>query len=64
MNRCTSRPDCPCAFCILSRNQPSARDEERQLAEAFIEDFCRRRDREMDPRLRGLESLERTPASW
>ena len=45
---CTSRPDCPCAFCILSGTQPSARDEERQLAEAFIENFCRRRDREMD----------------
>jgi hypothetical protein len=48
MNNCTSHPDCPCAFCILSRTQRSARDEERQLAEPYLEAFCRHRDREMD----------------
>jgi hypothetical protein len=45
---CTSRPNCPCAFCVLSRTEPSATDEERAEAEAYVLAFCRERDRKMD----------------
>jgi hypothetical protein len=47
-SKCTSRPDCRCAFCVMISTEPSSRDEERQLAEAYIVAFQWHRDREMD----------------
>ncbi len=49
---CTTRPDCPCAYCILLRTKPSASEEERQAAEAYILEFGRKRDIEMDAEAR------------
>ena len=34
---CTSRPTCPCDFCVRARTEPSARDEQDQLALDYID---------------------------
>jgi hypothetical protein len=35
--KCTSRPNCSCDFCERSRSEPSARDEQDQLALDYID---------------------------
>lgn len=57
---CTNRPDCVCAFCTLRKTKTSARDVERQEAEAYIAAFCSKRDREMDREATAAGLLPRT----
>ena len=33
---CTSRPDCPCAFCVRVRTAPSERDKQDNLAREWV----------------------------
>jgi hypothetical protein len=33
---CTSRPDCPCAFCVRGRTEPSERDKQDNLAREWV----------------------------
>jgi hypothetical protein len=45
--KCTSRPDCPCEFCISLRGKhasgQSEKDEENRLAEDFLRSYSERR---------------------
>ncbi len=34
--KCTSRPDCPCAFCVRVRTEPSERDKLDQMAREWM----------------------------
>ena len=54
-SKCTSRPDCPCEFCVCRRSRLSPGEVQDNLAEDFlkkygesIETFTQRRDRELD----------------
>jgi hypothetical protein len=38
-SQCTSRPDCPCAFCVRGRTEPSERDKLDQLANDYISEY-------------------------
>jgi hypothetical protein len=40
---CTSRPDCPCDFCVHLRTEPSEKDKQDQLAEEFFRSYSERR---------------------
>jgi hypothetical protein len=35
-SQCTSRPDCPCAFCVRARTEPSKRDKLDQMAREWM----------------------------
>jgi hypothetical protein len=35
-SQCTSRPDCPCAFCVRVRTEPSERDKLDQMAQEWM----------------------------
>jgi hypothetical protein len=41
VTRCTSRPDCPCSFCVERRTGPSAREKQDNLAREYIAQFVR-----------------------
>jgi hypothetical protein len=45
--KCTSRPDCPCEFCISLRAKHaegrSEKDKENQLAEDFLRSYSRKK---------------------
>jgi hypothetical protein len=45
-SKCTSRPDCPCDFCVHVRAKiaegRSEKDKENQLAEDFLRSYSRR----------------------
>jgi hypothetical protein len=45
-SKCTSRPDCPCDFCVRVRAEiaegRSEKDKENQLAEDFLRSYSRR----------------------
>jgi hypothetical protein len=38
---CTSRPTCPCDFCVRARTEPSEREEQDQLATEYIGESLR-----------------------
>jgi hypothetical protein len=44
-SKCTSRPDCPCDFCVRVRTKiaegRSEKDNENQLAEDFLRSYSR-----------------------
>ena len=46
-SKCTSRPDCPCAFCVRVRAEiaegRSEKDNENQLAEGFLRSYSQTR---------------------
>jgi hypothetical protein len=46
MTLCTSRPDCPCEFCVSLRAKHaegrSEKDEENRLAEEFLRSYSTR----------------------
>ena len=46
-SKCTSRPDCPCDFCVKVRAEiaegRSEKDQENQLAEDFLRSFQNRK---------------------
>jgi len=46
--KCTSRPDCECSFCISVRTGISEKVIQDAMAERWILDYCRLRDREVD----------------
>lgn len=51
-SKCTSRPDCPCDFCVRIRAEiaggRSEKDVRDQTTLEWITEFTRKRDREMD----------------
>ena len=44
-SKCTSRPDCPCEFCVRVRTEPWERDIRDSLAEDFIRSYSQTKPR-------------------